>query len=723
MPVNSLSDQEFLNHLNETVHANIENEEFGVSELAREMGTSRSNLHRKIHKIFKISASRFIRQERLNHAKELLKNSSCNVSEAAYKSGFNNTSYFIKCFQEQYGFSPGKFREREKKQAITARENNFKKRRKKYLVPLIAFTLFFIVGLTFLKIFNATPCELKKEKGLKSIALLPFKYEGQDPGNAHYVSGTMVSVLDKLAGMDRLDVRSLLSVQKYEGTEKHPRKIAKELNVRYLVNAVGQVYGNSISITIQLIDACSDQILLSKTFSTEINEVRDIINLQSNIALTVANEIDAELTAKEKKETAELPTDNLAAYNYYQKALSHLDIAKFTTTSTIANKTKHLQEVLKAKLFLEKAVKLDSTFARAYVLLGQIYMNELSLATGNTELKFLYRDSGLLMANKAISYDDNIRWAWSLKSHYYDRKGMVEKAEELRKTAETKSPFSYSDREGSGAIYTNAEKGYFYEAVKQFYLFLDDKPEDELIRPALLHQFCECLVYTGFHDVAKKYYKKTLEISDDSVQYYTRMGWNELWAKNYQSAIEYGEKSLQIDSVNYSTLLLLNVSSILPGNYKAALKYTIQKEKASHLTGIEMNFWSDGFVYQMNGNKNKAENHYRKSIETHTKEMEYNLSFARIYYAHFILACIYSNMGEKQKAFDYLNEVSNRRTIPLWIMVFMEDWPMLDNIRGEPEFEAIFDDFRTKYRKEHKRIEKLLRERGELPSAVVAENF
>jgi TolB-like protein/class 3 adenylate cyclase/Tfp pilus assembly protein PilF len=98
---------DFLSQLRNVIQEHIADEMFGVSELANEIGMSRSNLLRKIRKLTNASASQFIRQVRLQEAMEMLKKTSLTVSEVSYKVGFGSTSYFIKCFREEYGYPPG----------------------------------------------------------------------------------------------------------------------------------------------------------------------------------------------------------------------------------------------------------------------------------------------------------------------------------------------------------------------------------------------------------------------------------------------------------------------------------------------------------------------------------------------------------------------------------------------------------------------------------------
>lgn len=102
-----LNDENFVDQAESIILENVSDEQFGVSELAEAMNTSRSNLLRKIKKDTKLSASQFIRQVRLEKGMEILKQTSLTVSEVSYNVGFGSTSYFIKCFREHYGYPPG----------------------------------------------------------------------------------------------------------------------------------------------------------------------------------------------------------------------------------------------------------------------------------------------------------------------------------------------------------------------------------------------------------------------------------------------------------------------------------------------------------------------------------------------------------------------------------------------------------------------------------------
>lgn len=102
------SEQEFLNDLLDIIEMGLSDEAFGVEFLCREIGVSQPQLYRKVTAISGRSPVNFIREVRLNKALTLLKQDKFNISEIALEVGFNNPSYFAKCFHEKFGVMPSK---------------------------------------------------------------------------------------------------------------------------------------------------------------------------------------------------------------------------------------------------------------------------------------------------------------------------------------------------------------------------------------------------------------------------------------------------------------------------------------------------------------------------------------------------------------------------------------------------------------------------------------
>ncbi|TDU40412.1 two component regulator with propeller domain [Gelidibacter sediminis] len=100
------TETEFLTRLKTVLDKEITNPEFTIVLFAKRMHMSRSQLHRKLKAIFKMSATEFLRVQRVKLALPLLKASDATISEIAYQIGFNTPSYFIKCFKKVYGRTP-----------------------------------------------------------------------------------------------------------------------------------------------------------------------------------------------------------------------------------------------------------------------------------------------------------------------------------------------------------------------------------------------------------------------------------------------------------------------------------------------------------------------------------------------------------------------------------------------------------------------------------------
>jgi len=89
---------------------NIDDETFGVMQLCRVAGLSRSQLHNKVKALTGLSASNYIRSVRLQKARAMLQSSDMNVSEVAYAVGFNNPTYFSSSYTQEFGENPSKTR-------------------------------------------------------------------------------------------------------------------------------------------------------------------------------------------------------------------------------------------------------------------------------------------------------------------------------------------------------------------------------------------------------------------------------------------------------------------------------------------------------------------------------------------------------------------------------------------------------------------------------------
>jgi YesN/AraC family two-component response regulator len=102
-------DISFLNKAKNIIEGHIADEDFSVESLAKNIGMSRSQLHRKLRALTDHSTSEFIRTLRLQHAAYLLQQKQFTVTKVAFEVGFNNPSYFSTCFRKQFGKLPSEY--------------------------------------------------------------------------------------------------------------------------------------------------------------------------------------------------------------------------------------------------------------------------------------------------------------------------------------------------------------------------------------------------------------------------------------------------------------------------------------------------------------------------------------------------------------------------------------------------------------------------------------
>ncbi len=106
-------DKEFLDKLVRIIQDNMSESSFDVVQLANALAVSKSSLYRKLKVMTGLSPVEFIRNIRLKHASQLLKNCSVTVAEVAYSCGFSNPKYFATCFKEEFGVTPKEYQKQD----------------------------------------------------------------------------------------------------------------------------------------------------------------------------------------------------------------------------------------------------------------------------------------------------------------------------------------------------------------------------------------------------------------------------------------------------------------------------------------------------------------------------------------------------------------------------------------------------------------------------------
>ena len=196
----------------------------------------------------------------------------------------------------------------------------------------------------------------------KSIAVLPFENLSSDKENAFFTDGVQDEILTDLAKVADLKVISRTSVMQYRETAgRNLRKIGEELGVAHLLEGSVQRASGKVRVNAQLIDARTDAHLWAQTYD---RDLADVFAIQSEIAQTIAGQLQAKLSPNEQKAIKQPPTTDLVAHDLYLRARA-LD--------NLFNDPNGRGYLLQAAQLLDEAVQRDPNFLLAYCLLVEVH--------------------------------------------------------------------------------------------------------------------------------------------------------------------------------------------------------------------------------------------------------------------------------------------------------------------------------------------------------------
>src|SRR5438874_6554019 len=188
----------------------------------------------------------------------------------------------------------------------------------------------------------------------KSIAVLPFENLSPDPDNAYFANGVQDEILTRLASLADLKVISRTSVMQYKsGAARDLRKIGQQLGVAHVVEGTVQRAGNRVRVNAQLIDVSTNRGLWGQSYD---RDLADVFAIQSEIATSIAGQLQASLSAREKTAIEQAPTNNITAFELYARAKDLL-----ATRNAKSN-------LLEAADLLNQAIARDPSFFKAYCL-------------------------------------------------------------------------------------------------------------------------------------------------------------------------------------------------------------------------------------------------------------------------------------------------------------------------------------------------------------------
>jgi TolB-like protein/Flp pilus assembly protein TadD len=337
-----------------------------------------------------------------------------------------------------------------------------------------------------------------------SIAVLPFSNLSGDDETQPFVDGVHDDLLTQLSKIRALTVISRTSVQEYRNTTKNVRDIAAELGVSTVLEGGVQRSGEQYRINVQLIDADTDGHLWAERYQGELT-TENIFDVQTQIATSIADALEANLTEGERANLERLPTQDLEAYELYQRAREETNVG----VAELGFRT--------ADRLIDRAIERDSAFAEAYAVKAIIasYMYWFFHDRSDSVVAAADRFS-----RRALELAPGLAEGHWARGHYYYRTALdYDRASEEVRLAQ-------SSRPGDGEIEGLAgdilrRKGDMEGALEHYQRAVKLAPRDAQANITLGETFALLRDY----EEAEAAYARALELRPDLEGNYTRMAW------------------------------------------------------------------------------------------------------------------------------------------------------------------------------------------------------
>jgi TolB-like protein/DNA-binding winged helix-turn-helix (wHTH) protein/Tfp pilus assembly protein PilF len=451
---------------------------------------------------------------------------------------------------------------------------------------------------------------------IHSLAVLPLANLSNDPSQDYFADGVTDALITDLAQISSLRVISRTSIMHYKNTQKTLPEIARELNVDEIVEGTVQRSGDRVRITAQLIQGPTDTHIWAKSYERDLS---DVLTLEGEAAKSVADEIQARLTPRERSRLSQDRPVNLQALEAFLQGEHHY--------SNYGNGY-NASELKKAADYFQQSIDDDPSFAPAYIKLAEaysrqgetsrsseVYPREKAVAERALALDPNLSDAHLALADVAFSYE----WDWSTAER------------ELRKALEL-NPSNANAHESLGD---------YFEAMGRISEGLEEQQRAEELDPqADPDHISNGLYRSRQYDRGIEWLRKQIDINPGEGVHYIQL------------VDFYGLKGMRKEYVE-------NLERVLVLYGFPQIAESMSREYAAH-----------GYV---------------KSVQEVSAEFE-SLQASGTFYLAGYLADLYTTIGEKEKALDWLEYALQQRDSG---MPYLNCDPGWDPLRSDPRFQDI----------------------------------
>jgi serine/threonine-protein kinase len=441
----------------------------------------------------------------------------------------------------------------------------------------------FSIGLFFIGRYTArnSSSAVSSELSAKSIAVLPFDNLSRDPDNAYFAEGVQDEILTRLAKVADLKVISRTSTQRFKSAPSDLRDIAKQLGVMNILEGSVQKANDQVRVNVQLINAMTDAHLWADTYD---RKLIDIFSVESEIAKTIADTLQAKLTGSEKRMMASQSTTDTTAYELYHRGRSLWE-------------RRSGDNIPKAIAFYEQAIARDPNYALAYAGLANAYvLLPYYTSTARRDANPKAKEA----ARKALSLDPNLAEAHIAlgKMLFFDEIDLAGSLREYQRAIELK-PNDATAHHWFGADSLVA-LGRFEEAIAECKRAVELDP----LSPINNTDLGATLYLARRSDDAIAQLRKTLQINPTFVNAHYYLGLVFQQKGDLPGAIAQYEKAKQLSGGDPFVLSLSAAAKARAGDKSAALQTLADLDKMSQHREV-FAYWR-ALLYLALNNKEEA---------------------------------------------------------------------------------------------------------------------
>jgi serine/threonine protein kinase len=516
----------------------------------------------------------------------------------------------------------------------------------------------------------------------KSIAVLPFKNLSGDKTDDYFSDGITEDIITQISKISELRIISRTSAMRYKVSNKSLREIGRELNVTTILEGSVRRAGNRVRIVGQLVDARTDEHIWAETYD---REMRDIFDIQSDVAQKIALALKIKLSSNVRKQIEKKPTEDLTAYDYYLKGRDY-----YYRYSNEDNDN--------AIRLFKKALELDPQYAVAYAGLGDAYAQR----SWRYGFESAWLDSAIAISKKGIAIDPDCPESYKALGLAYFGRGWLQKALEANQKAMDLHPDYNPAMANLGWVYRSL--GQYDEAFRWMNKHADIAPTDAYS----YYQIGTILCDLGDLAKAEYWFDRTVELQPN-FDFYVSINKIEKYIeqKMYDQALELCQPILETSPDNIFTLGCAGDAELLSGNYEEA---RIHYERLSELSERSFAQFSGeshvtrlAHIYWRTGQLEKAHEILSQRHDIAIKELDKGNELWGVPYE---IAAIYAIQGDTSEAYGWLQKAIDAgwRNYQMCLID-----PQFEIFHGQRRFEQMMAGVKAVVDEMRKRVEEMER--------------